>query len=117
MTSNLAARARSVFTALPTIPEYPLIILFTTGGDTRKLSRADLVSVYQSIELQSLCVDILAARYRDSDSATATGLKYFLLGGFSSALILLGSARVYAYTGRCTIGISSTIPQLVTACV
>jgi len=99
VTSNLAAHVRSVFTALPTIPEYPLIILFTTCGATFLVSSADLVSVYLSIELQSFGVYILAALYRDSDTATAAGLKYFLLGGLSSALILLGSALVYAYTG------------------
>lgn len=88
-----------MFTALPTIPEYPLIILFTTCGATFLVSSADLVSVYLSIELQSFGVYILAALYRDSDTATAAGLKYFLLGGLSSALILLGSALVYAYTG------------------
>jgi len=96
---NVKAHARSVFTALPTIPEYPLIILFTTCGATFLISSADLVSVYLSIELQSFAVYILATLYRDSDSATAAGLKYFLLGGLSSALILLGSALVYAYTG------------------
>lgn len=97
--ANVKAHARSVFTALPTIPEYPLIILFTTCGATFLISSADLVSVYLSIELQSFAVYILATLYRDSDSATAAGLKYFLLGGLSSALILLGSALVYAYTG------------------
>jgi NADH-ubiquinone oxidoreductase chain 2 len=33
------------------------------------------------------------------ESATSAGLRYFLLGGLSSGLILLGSALVYAYTG------------------
>lgn len=74
-------------------------ILFTTCGATFLISSADLVSVYLSIELQSFGVYILATLYRDSYSATAAGLKYFLLGGLSSALILLGSALVYAYTG------------------
>lgn len=97
--TNLKAHARSVFTALPTISEYPLIILFTTCGATFLVSSADLVSIYLSIELQSFAVYVLATLYRDSDSATAAGLKYFLLGGLSSALILLGSALVYAYTG------------------
>lgn len=41
----------------------------------------------------------MAALYRDSESATSAGLKYFLLGGLSSGLILLGSRLVYAYTG------------------
>lgn len=76
-----------------------MIILFTTMGATFLLASADLVSMYLSIELQSFGVYILAALYRDSESATAAGLKYFLLGALSSALILLGSALVYAYTG------------------
>lgn len=97
--TKVFARVQSVFTALPTIPEYSLIILFTTCGASFLISSADLVSMYLSIELQSFAVYILAALYRDSESATSAGLKYFLLGGLSSGLILLGSALVYAYTG------------------
>lgn len=55
--------------------------------------------MYLSIELQSFAVYILAAIYRNSESATSAGLKYFLLGALSSALILLGSSLIYAYTG------------------
>lgn len=55
--------------------------------------------MYLSIELQSFAVYILATLYRNSESATAAGLKYFLLGGLSSALILLGTALIYSYTG------------------
>lgn len=98
ITNNLQSRS-TVFTAVPTITTYPIIILFTTCGASFLISSADLVSVYLSIELQSFAVYILATLYRDSDSATAAGLKYFLLGGLSSALILLGSALIYGYTG------------------
>ena len=91
--------ADSTVTGCPTIPEYPMLILFTTMGATFLLASADLVSMYLSIELQSFGVYILAAVYRDSESATAAGLKYFLLGALSSALILLGSALIYSYTG------------------
>lgn len=99
VTSRVTAAVQSVFTALPTIAEYPLLILFTTCGASFLISSADLVSMYLSIELQSFAVYILAALYRESESATSAGLKYFLLGGLSSGLILLGSALVYAYTG------------------
>ena len=99
ITSNVMAHARAINTAIPTILEYPLIILFTTCGATFLVSSCDLVSMYLSIELQSFAVYILATLYRDSESATSAGLKYFLLGGLSSGLILLGSALVYAYTG------------------
>ena len=80
-------------------PEYSLIVLFTTCGASFLISSADLVSMYLSIELQSFAVYILASLRRDSESATSAALKYFLLGGLSSGLILLGSALVYAYTG------------------
>nr|POF23661.1 nadh-ubiquinone oxidoreductase chain 2 [Quercus suber] len=99
VTKSLMAHTRNIFTAVPTIAEYPLIVLFTTCGATFLLSSADLVSIYLSIELQSFAVYILAALYRESESATSAGLKYFLLGGLSSGLILLGSALIYAFTG------------------
>ena len=99
VTNAVMAGSRSVFSAVPTVAEYPLMVLFTTCGASFLISSADLVSVYLSIELQSFAVYILATLYRDSESATSAGLKYFLLGGLSSALILLGSVLVYAYTG------------------
>jgi len=82
-----------------TIAEYPMIIVFTTIGASFLVSSTDLVSLYLSIELQSFAVYILAALYRNSESATAAGLKYFLLGALSSAFILLGSSLIYGYTG------------------
>lgn len=99
VTNAIIKGSRTVFTAVPTIAEYPLIILFSTCGATFLVSSVDLVSVYLSIELQSFAVYILATLYRDSESATSAGLKYFLLGGLSSGLILLGSALIYANTG------------------
>ena len=79
--------------------EYSLIVLFSTLGASLLVSSADLISMYLSIELQSFGVYILSTLYRDSESSTAAGLKYFLLGGLSSCLILLGSGLIYSYTG------------------
>src|SRR6267154_881171 len=79
--------------------EYSLIVMFSTLGASLLMSCADLVSMYLSIELQSFGVYILSTLYRDSESATSAGLKYFLLGGLSSCIILLGSALIYSYTG------------------
>nr|YP_009710819.1 NADH dehydrogenase subunit 2 [Paxillus involutus]QFZ98768.1 NADH dehydrogenase subunit 2 [Paxillus involutus] len=79
--------------------EYSLIILFSSLGSSLLLSSADFISMYLSLELQSFGVYILATLYRDSESATAAGLKYFLLGGLSSCVILLGIALIYSYSG------------------
>lgn len=79
--------------------EYPLLALFSTIGSLFLVSSADLVSIYLAIELQSFALYVLATLYRNHESATSAGLKYFLLGALSSALILLGSACVYKFTG------------------
>ena len=81
------------------IIEYPLIILFIITGAVFLISSGDLVSVFLSIELQSYGLYIISTIYRDSESATASGLTYFLLGGLSSCFILLGSALLYANSG------------------
>lgn len=81
------------------IIEYALIIVFIICGAVFLISTGDLVSVFLSIELQSYGLYILSTLYRDSESATASGLTYFLLGGLSSCFILLGSALLYANSG------------------
>lgn len=81
------------------IIEYPLIIVFIICGALFLISTSDLISIFLSIELQSYGLYILSTLYRDSESSTASGLTYFLLGGLSSCFILLGSALLYANTG------------------
>lgn len=81
------------------IIEYALIITFIISGAVFLISAGDLISVFLSIELQSYGLYILSTLYRDSESATASGLTYFLLGGLSSCFILLGSALLYANSG------------------
>jgi len=92
--SNLA-----VTYTTPVLSEFSLIILFTTLGGVLLISSYDLVSMYLSIELQSFALYLLASLYRESESVTSAGLKYFLLGGLSSCFILLGAGLIYAYTG------------------
>jgi NADH-ubiquinone oxidoreductase chain 2 len=79
--------------------DYSLIVLFSSLGSSLLISSYDLISVYLSIELQSFGLYILSTLYRDSESATSAGLKYFLLGGLSSCIILLGTGIIYSYTG------------------
>jgi len=67
------------------------------------ISSSDLISMFLSIELQSLPLYILATIYKDSESATSASLKYFLLGAISSTFILLGSALLYTFSGETTL--------------
>lgn len=79
--------------------ESSIIALFTVVGGVLLITSNDLISMYLSIELQSFGLYVLATIYRDSQSATDAGLKYFLLGGLSSGFILLGSSLIYADLG------------------
>jgi NADH-ubiquinone oxidoreductase chain 2 len=85
--------------AMRHVAEYPLVILFTTLGMSSLISSSDLLSMFLSIELQTLALYILATIYRDSEAATSAGLKYLLIGALSSSLILLGSSLLYGFTG------------------
>jgi len=79
--------------------EYCLLIMFSTLGASLLISSSNLISMYLSIELQSFAVYILSTLYKNSESATSAGLKYFLLGSLASCFILLGSGLIYTFTG------------------
>ena len=79
--------------------ELPLLLLLSTSSMLFLISAADFISMYLAIELQSLCFYVLAAFKRDSEFSTEAGLKYFLLGVFSSGLLLFGCSLVYGFTG------------------
>jgi NADH-ubiquinone oxidoreductase chain 2 len=79
--------------------QYGLIILFNILGALLLITSSDLISMYLSIELQSFGLYILSTIYKEKLSSTSAGLKYFLLGGLSSCIILLGSGLVYTFTG------------------
>lgn len=83
----------------PKSNEYSLIVLFNILGALFLISSIDLISIYLSIELQSFALYILATLYKEKYTSTSAGLKYFLLGGLSSCIILLGCGLVYSYTG------------------
>jgi NADH:ubiquinone oxidoreductase subunit 2 (subunit N) len=59
----------------------------------------DLLSAYLSIELVSLIFYILASLKRTSEFSTEAGIKYFILGAFSSSILLFGFALLYSITG------------------
>jgi NADH-ubiquinone oxidoreductase chain 2 len=80
--------------------EYPLIILFIISGALFLISSNDLISIFLSIELQSYGLYLLSTIYRNSELSTNAGLTYFLLGGLSSCIILLGQSLLYINSGN-----------------
>lgn len=83
--------------------EYYPLLLFAALGMTLLGSSNDLLMVFISIEILSLALYILCAFARRDLNAQESAIKYFLLGAFSSALLLYGIALVYGATGSTNI--------------
>jgi NADH-quinone oxidoreductase subunit N len=80
-------------------PEFPILALLATLGMFIMVSAHDLIALYIGVEMQSLCLYVLAAYARDDAKSSEAGLKYFVLGALSSGLLLYGCSLVYGFTG------------------
>jgi len=82
--------------------EYYVLILLTLSGMLLLCGATDLVSVFFSIELMALGIYILVAYLRHQERSIEAGMKYFLLGAFSSGILLYGMSLLYAASGGTT---------------
>lgn len=79
--------------------EYYILMLFSISGMMLMAQAADLITVFLALELLSLPLYVLSAFARPKTESEEAGLKYFLLGAFSSGFVLYGIALVYGATG------------------
>ena len=79
--------------------EYYALMLFSISGMMLMAQAADLIVVFLALELLSLPLYVLSAFARPKAESEESGLKYFLLGAFSSGFVLYGIALVYGATG------------------
>ena len=79
--------------------EYYILIFLSLLGLFIIINSYDLITMYLGIELQSLCFYILASFKFYNNFSSEAGLKYFILGAFSSALLLFGCSLLYGITG------------------
>jgi NADH:ubiquinone oxidoreductase subunit 2 (subunit N) len=82
--------------------EYVIICLLSIVGLLFACSSSDLLSIFLVIELQSLAFYLLATFQRNSEFSVEAGVKYFVLGSFSSCLLLFGFSLVYLSLGSCS---------------
>jgi NADH-quinone oxidoreductase subunit N len=79
--------------------EFPVLVILAALGMGMMVSAGDLISLYVSLELQSLALYVLAAFRRDDARSSEAGLKYFVLGALSSGLLLYGASLIYGFAG------------------
>jgi len=77
---------------------YP-IILFTVVGMMLMASGTDLMTIFLGLEVMSVALYVLAGFNRENTKSNEAGLKYFLLGCFSTGFLLYGMALTYGATG------------------
>jgi len=93
--------------------EYYALILFATVGMMFIASGYDLISLYISLELMALTFYVLVAFTKREKRSNEAAMKYFLLGAFSSGLLLYGMSLLYGISGSTNIGeIGSNLSRL-----
>ena len=77
---------------------YALILLAVVGANGMAASR-EILTAYVSLELLSFSLYVLASYAKFEPRSNEGGLKYMLLGAFSSAIFLYGVGFIYGVTG------------------
>src|SRR5437870_1861286 len=84
--------------------EYYALILFATVGMMFLGSGYDLISLYIALELMAVTFYVLVAFTKRQKPSNEAGMKYFLLGAFSSGILLYGMSLVYGVAGSTNLG-------------
>ena len=86
-------------TGEPLKAEYSVLILFSAVGMSVMVSATDMMTLYVGLELQSLSAYVLASFMRTDIRSSEAGLKYFVLGGLASGILLYGITLLYGFSG------------------
>jgi NADH-quinone oxidoreductase subunit N len=79
--------------------EYYALLLFSAVGMMLMVSGADLIVLFMALEVMALCEYVLAGFLRGNRRSNEAAVKFFLLGAFSSGLLLYGMSLLYGIGG------------------
>ncbi len=96
--SSLAADSYLRREGLDGVEAYVLMLMSATGAMLMAES-GGLIMLFLGLEIMSIALYVMAAYHRRRAQSGEAGLKYFILGSFSSAVFLYGIALVYGATG------------------
>jgi NADH-quinone oxidoreductase subunit N len=77
---------------------YALMLMSASGGVIMAMA-TDMVVLFLGLEILSIALYVMAASHLKRIDSQESGIKYFVLGGFSSAFLLYGIALIYGATG------------------
>ncbi|MGH9942607.1 MAG: NADH-quinone oxidoreductase subunit N, partial [Pyrinomonadaceae bacterium] len=79
--------------------EYYALVLFATTGMMFLACGYDLIVLYISLELMAVTFYVLVSYTKRERRTNEAGMKYFLLGAFSSGVLLYGMSLLYGFSG------------------
>ncbi len=79
--------------------EFHVLAMVSASGAMLMGTANDLIIIFLGLEIMSLALYVLTAFNHRSPGSGEAALKYFILGGFSSAIFVYGIALVYGATG------------------
>lgn len=79
--------------------EYYGFVLLALAGMMVMVSGADLLTIYLGTELMSLSLYVMAGLKRTEPKSLEASAKYFVLGAFSSGILLYGISLLYGAAG------------------
>ena len=85
-------------------PEHYVLAMLAAIGGMVMGTANDLIVLFLGLEILSIALYVMAASHRRRIQSQESGLKYFVLGGFSSAFFLYGIALLYGGTGSTNFG-------------
>jgi NADH-quinone oxidoreductase subunit N len=96
--------------------EYYALVLFATVGMMFLGSGYDLISLYIALELMAVTFYVLVAFTKRERRSNEAGMKYFLLGAFSSGILIYGMSLLYGVTGSTNLGeIGQSVGKIISA--
>ncbi|HLW78288.1 MAG TPA: NADH-quinone oxidoreductase subunit N [Terriglobia bacterium] len=79
--------------------EYYALLLFSAVGMMFLASGTDLIVLFLGLEVMALCEYVLTGFLRGNRRSNEAAVKFFLLGAFSSGLLLYGMSLLYGIGG------------------
>lgn len=80
-------------------PEFYPLVLFSVLGMMVLVASNDLLTLFLGLETMSLATYVLVGGVRGNIKSSEAGFKYLLMGGFSSAFLLMGIGLIYGFAG------------------
>jgi NADH-quinone oxidoreductase subunit N len=81
-------------------PEYFGLLLLAQSGMFFMIAGRELITVFIGLEIAAVCLYALTGFFRHLRTSNEAALKYFLLGAFSSGVLLYGFSMLYGLTGQ-----------------